>query len=125
MSVNSFADLLAHAGHEVQVSTYDTPGFDNGVANIAIECFTCCTVLVDYDNPQFDTPERTRWACSACCEWVANGGTQGITIGRPRFQDPGTSCDIGRCEGPMLRPEVHAHGFQITIHDEGSSVPVG
>lgn len=49
MSVNNFAELLAHAGHKVSVNTY-TYGDKNDPVNVAVECFDCQEVLVDYDK---------------------------------------------------------------------------
>jgi hypothetical protein len=48
MAVHSFEDLLAHAGHKVEVATYVDK--DGTVVNVAIECMDCYEVLVDYDN---------------------------------------------------------------------------
>lgn len=47
MSVNNFAELLAHAGHKVSVNTY---GDKSDPVNVAVECFDCQEVLVDYDK---------------------------------------------------------------------------
>lgn len=46
MSAQSFADLVEHVGHEVEVVTYgaDTP------LNVAIECVDCYEVLLDFDK---------------------------------------------------------------------------
>lgn len=46
MSAQSFADLVEHVGHEVEVVTY---GLDAPV-NVAIECVECSTVLLDFDK---------------------------------------------------------------------------
>jgi hypothetical protein len=43
--MSNFSELAAHVGHEVEVATYGTPP-----VNVAIECMTCGTVLVDYDR---------------------------------------------------------------------------
>lgn len=47
MSVNNFAELLAHAGHEVNVNTY---GDKSDPVNVAVECEDCQEVLLDYDK---------------------------------------------------------------------------
>ncbi len=46
MAVNSFKELRSHVGHQVEVVVY---GID---ANVAIECFDCNEVLVDFDNEE-------------------------------------------------------------------------
>lgn len=43
MSVNSYDQLLRHLGHEVSVTRYEEE-------NVAIECFTCYEVLIDFDR---------------------------------------------------------------------------
>lgn len=48
MGVSTFADLLAHAGHRVRVTTYGNAG--SGVVNVAVECVSCGTVLFDFDR---------------------------------------------------------------------------
>jgi hypothetical protein len=40
-----YEDILAHVGHEVAVASYQ--GW-----NVAIECVTCGTVLIDVDKPE-------------------------------------------------------------------------
>ena len=40
----SFKELIEHKGHKIEVVTY---GNDD---NVAIECETCDTVLLDYDK---------------------------------------------------------------------------
>lgn len=54
MSVNSFTELKSHIGHDVRCVAYgpaETP------VNVAIECETCGTVLVDYDADDIDENE--------------------------------------------------------------------
>lgn len=60
MSAHSFADLLAHRGHKVEVVTYGpkhgsvevvTDNSDAAVWNVAVECTNCWEVLIDFDNP--------------------------------------------------------------------------
>jgi len=51
MSVNSFNDLKSHVGHDIECVTY---GDEDDPANIALECTTCCVVLVDYNNPDHE-----------------------------------------------------------------------
>jgi hypothetical protein len=43
MSVQNYADLVAHLGHSLAVYRYYTE-------NVAIECETCLEVLLDFDN---------------------------------------------------------------------------
>ena len=43
MSVQNYADLVAHEGHTLAVYRYYTE-------NVAIECADCHEVLLDYDN---------------------------------------------------------------------------
>ena len=47
MSVNNFAELVAHAGHSVSVNTYGDP---SDPVNVAVECGDCQEVLLDYDQ---------------------------------------------------------------------------
>jgi Zn finger protein HypA/HybF involved in hydrogenase expression len=49
MSVNSFEELLLHAGHRVSVVTYCK--LDEEDVNVSIECDTCNEVLVSFDKP--------------------------------------------------------------------------
>ena len=52
MSAQSFTDLAAHVGHNIEVVTY-------GDANAAVECVDCSTVLTDFDrepDPTGPTP---------------------------------------------------------------------
>jgi hypothetical protein len=42
--INTFDELLAHAGHETETVYY---GAENQAVNAAIECITCGCVLVD------------------------------------------------------------------------------
>lgn len=50
MAANSFEDLAAHIGHEIECVEY------RGLvtAGVAVECVTCGCVLLDFDN---DTEE--------------------------------------------------------------------
>ncbi len=63
MAVHTFDDLLAHAGHDVRVSRY--VGFEEDGTqvdmNVAIECETCYTVLLDFDRQE---PEKK--VCFTC-----------------------------------------------------------
>lgn len=54
MSVNSYEELAYHVGHEIECVGYAV-GKD-GPENVAVECVTCGTVLVDYDRPEDNTP---------------------------------------------------------------------
>lgn len=49
MSVGSFTELLTHVGHSIEVVTYGPPA---DPANVAVECETCGTVLLDFDAPE-------------------------------------------------------------------------
>jgi len=44
---NGYHDLTGHIGHEIVVARY---GADEPV-NVAIECETCGTVLLEFDKP--------------------------------------------------------------------------
>ncbi len=52
----AFDTIRAHAGHEVQVVYY---GESKDPFNVAIECVTCSTVLVDCDSPRVER-EKSR-----------------------------------------------------------------
>ena len=49
MSVNSFAELLEHVGHDIAIAVY---GRTDGPWNVAVECRDCGAVLLDYDAPE-------------------------------------------------------------------------
>jgi hypothetical protein len=44
MAVSNYEELAVHVGHQVVVASY-------GTANVAVECTTCATVLLDFDRP--------------------------------------------------------------------------
>ena len=46
MSVD-FKTLLAHRGHEIEITTY---GVGDTVFNVSLECLDCNEVLLDFDN---------------------------------------------------------------------------
>lgn len=50
MSAGTYEELREHVGHEVEVVVYA-----NG-ANVAAECVTCSSVLLDYDQPDARGP---------------------------------------------------------------------
>lgn len=50
MSVYSYSDLANHIGHKISCVGY-------GEVNVAIECKTCDTVLIDFDKHD-NTPEQ-------------------------------------------------------------------
>lgn len=52
MSVNSFHELLAHVGHEIVVVSYG----QQVPVNVAVECETCDTVLLDFDRDDALSP---------------------------------------------------------------------
>ena len=47
MTAVCFSDLIKHYGHEIVISKY---GIDDDAWNVAIECETCCEVLLDFDK---------------------------------------------------------------------------
>jgi len=49
MSASNFDELSWHAGHDVEVVTYQRGGH---IYNIAVECNDCGTVLTDFNNPK-------------------------------------------------------------------------
>lgn len=51
MAVHNFTDLRQHVGHDVVVVTYGPTG-DFNPLNVALECETCCEVLIDFDNDE-------------------------------------------------------------------------
>jgi len=56
MSVHAFAELRAHLGHELKCVAYGPAAAPD---NVAIECETCGSVLLDYDLPDAeDDPYR-------------------------------------------------------------------
>ncbi len=46
-----FEDILAHAGHNIEVGLYVREGT---VYNAALECVDCNVVIVDEDNPNIE-----------------------------------------------------------------------
>ena len=55
MSAESYEELLTHVGHEVKCVTYGTSEL---VYNVAIECYTCNEVLLDFDHPELAQQEH-------------------------------------------------------------------
>lgn len=52
MSVNDFRQLLEHEGHKIVCVGYRKDGLmSNPVVNVAVECETCGTVLMDFTRP--------------------------------------------------------------------------
>jgi len=49
MSVNTFDEMLSHAGHKIECVYYGT---ENQAINTAIECVTCGQVLIDLSPGQ-------------------------------------------------------------------------
>jgi hypothetical protein len=43
-----FEELRYHVGHEIECVIY------GGDANVAVECVTCGSVLIDFDNPAWE-----------------------------------------------------------------------
>lgn len=55
MAVHNFEDLRKHHKHEIAVMVY---GDDEEESNVAIECFDCNEVLLDFDKDEkADEPE--------------------------------------------------------------------
>lgn len=52
VSAQSFEDLAAHVGHEVEIVTY------GGDLNVAIECVECSEVLLDFDRNYHEFEEQ-------------------------------------------------------------------
>ena len=50
MSAHSYEDLSRHIGHDIECVQY------GGGANVAIECFDCSEVLLDFDHPENESP---------------------------------------------------------------------
>lgn len=48
--VETFSELRRHIGHKIECVCYGEIG--DAPYNVAIECVTCCTVLLDIDNPK-------------------------------------------------------------------------
>lgn len=64
--VHSFTELVAHVGHQVVVVTYGARGRDAAAAeNVSVECETCSTVLLDFDNDDTQ-PNAGNAGCDAC-----------------------------------------------------------
>lgn len=55
--MSGYEELSIHIGHEIECTGYGEEGKPPW-HNIAVECMTCSTVLVDYDY-QIDEPEQT------------------------------------------------------------------
>jgi len=47
MSVGNYKDLKSHVGHDIVCVTYGTK---KDISNVAVECETCCVVLMSYDR---------------------------------------------------------------------------
>jgi len=47
MGVHNFKDLKKHVGHKIVCVAY---GHDGETQNVAIECKTCMSVLMDFDK---------------------------------------------------------------------------
>lgn len=48
---NGFNDLREHIGHKIVCVRY---GQGDECVNVALECETCNTVLLDFDNPDLE-----------------------------------------------------------------------
>lgn len=49
---NGHRDLSPHVGHEIEIVAYADG------ANVAIECVTCGSVLIDFDRPDSEEANR-------------------------------------------------------------------
>lgn len=49
MASTNFNDLMRHADHSVGMQTY-ADAETGEVVNVAVECFECSEVILDYDN---------------------------------------------------------------------------
>ena len=72
MGAGSYEDLKHHVGHKLKCVYY---GDKNNPANVAIECLTCNTVLLDFDHPEMEEVGMTEgikyksvslWRCDKC-----------------------------------------------------------
>jgi hypothetical protein len=54
MSAFDFQSLNEHAGHNVHINQYIDKERGGQVINVAVECEDCYTVLLDFDNPDYD-----------------------------------------------------------------------
>jgi hypothetical protein len=80
--INTFDELLAHAGHETETVYYGT---DNQAVNASIECITCGCVLVDLSPGDLlskelaeDVKQVTVTATEEMIDaWVGNQGYAG------------------------------------------------
>ena len=48
MAIYKYDDLIAHKGHKIVCVTYGS--YNNPDVNVAIECETCCEVIMDFDK---------------------------------------------------------------------------
>ncbi len=72
--VRNFGELVAHVGHAVAVVTYGTHGREITAAdNVAVECGTCATVLLDFDNED-EQVEDGNAGCDSCGNYDRVGG---------------------------------------------------
>ena len=49
MSAHGFQDLSRHIGHHLECVGYSLGG-EPPYVNVAVECVTCCEVIVDFDQ---------------------------------------------------------------------------
>lgn len=49
MAAHTFAELEDHIGHQIACVAYGSDPFDPD--GVAVECETCCEVLLDFDAP--------------------------------------------------------------------------
>jgi hypothetical protein len=82
MAVNSYQEIAAHVGHELECVEY------SGGANVAIECRDCNIVLLDFDKPPAPTAaDLSEWRGSFAEGWteedidrVLNGVTDALNV---------------------------------------------
>lgn len=46
MSVSNYEDLEVHVGHEMECTSYAQG------ANVAVECLTCGSIIIDFDREE-------------------------------------------------------------------------
>ena len=52
MTVVNFKELIAHYGHNVNLTFFGLHGKIENAVNVAIICDTCSEVLFDFDNEE-------------------------------------------------------------------------
>ena len=90
MSANSYADLRSHVGHRIECVVY-------GDENVAVECITCCEVLLDYEEDcEIDGKPMPEWLLNLCykardtygCNWILLDPDAEPIPGLPTYEHP-------------------------------------